>query len=865
MQIYEKTQKAHSVHDLTNGQYSRVEQGFIGGAFREIVALVNQSQFDGAFNADIGIEHDSWHMVNLHDKNGVYFDSVAVAGAVDAIHAQQIASTYYKDKYQTSVLENQQYDSLIAQGTWSADSIQKALSQSHHDVSYRLPLTQSHLDDAQNQVTQHSVQWDGIILKSHQANLSKLMLDMLRTDSFDELLTPYVLSEHLGHAERMQLDALMDTYGRLEKRSQQLANAMSKAKVENLTVVNVTTTQPFKQKGVTNVVVQFEISDGQTVSVWFNNPDANPNQISGSDTVVSWKWLLNSRDVTVALQPKNGENVNVAKLAERIMILVAKNSKRFASAQKRKGENQQAIDDAVKRVDELTQNLAELDNEINQLRENIEQFHAKKDVEGTQNSITDEYKARLESKDWDWLNQHKPELSALFHERMAEVKGYLKEQGLFEVDDYPYQMSDNANADDINATALYIDGGDLDWIFCDYNWDIDGNQTVHDRLDKTPKQIAEEIMAVYQSLMADDEQNQSKTLHIDEVKDYIQQEYFKNNANMVLMIAESKDGRVIHKVTRKSKVAFSKFQAEYESQDFNVFNQYFFDDANHRLSDALEKLGYTINYSEKSQIIIDGKYYKVKVSDNEYLRASVNGKGKWEVNHSDDGEIYGKTKRFGNLDELVQSYPVYQDLPSIYAEKVANDERQTQQELDSITYDKNKFTLTKSLGSFFLRSKENDSYYGELSEGETSDNGSIAYDLNGFGVDDADKLSLYFSGKYNDYFTKDKRYSENDERGIEVVDYIPEYAFGLQNAVDKLSSVILAMLDEVKTSNSNENQSDIDFLNDIIAGKVDVLADGFAEKIESVVERLDEQYPELTKQAVDYYIAKTDEYAQETA
>lgn len=134
--------------------------------------------------------------------------------------------------------------------------------------------------------------------------------------------------------------------------------------------------------------MQFEISDGQTVSVWFNNPDANPNQISGSDTVVSWKWLLNSRDVTVALQPKNGENVNVAKLAERIMILVAKNSKRFASAQKRKGENQQAIDDAVKRVDELTQNLAELDSEINQLRENIEQFHAKKDKDG--NEVLDE-------------------------------------------------------------------------------------------------------------------------------------------------------------------------------------------------------------------------------------------------------------------------------------------------------------------------------------------------------------------------------------------------------------------------------------------------------------------------------------------
>ncbi|QOJ22956.1 MAG: hypothetical protein HRU78_04260 [Gammaproteobacteria bacterium] len=37
------------------------------------------------------------------------------------------------------------------------------------------------------------------------------------------------------------------------------------------------------------------MSDGQTVSIFFHNPDTTPNKLTPADELISWKWLLNKR------------------------------------------------------------------------------------------------------------------------------------------------------------------------------------------------------------------------------------------------------------------------------------------------------------------------------------------------------------------------------------------------------------------------------------------------------------------------------------------------------------------------------------------------------------------------------------------
>lgn len=62
----------------------------------------------------------------------------------------------------------------------------------------------------------------------------------------------------------------------------------------------------------------------------------------------------------------------------------------------------------------------------------------------------------------------------------------------------------------------------------------------------------------------------------------------------------------------------------------------------------------------------------------------------------------------------------------------------------------------------------------------------------------------------------------------------------------------------------SETQKEVQYLQEIIDGKIDVFAPEFADKLETIAEHLEGgEYDALLNQAVDYYIAKTDERARQ--
>lgn len=198
------------------------------------------------------------------------------------------------------------------------------------------------------------------------------------------------------------------------------------------------------------------------------------------------------------------------------------------------------------------------------------------------------------------------------------------------------------------------------------------------------------------------------------------------------------------------------------------------------------------NVNHSNQITIDGNYYHIKVNDKQYLRATQNG-NQWVVAHSDDGVLFGKTQRFKSLDELVQAYPIYQELPNLITQKQADEQQVKQesehQELDSINYDQSKFTLTKQSDYWELRLKNDgfgDSLGGCLRQDGQDTDGTPIYTLFGLNLLD----TKHIAGHIDEYAT----YYNNDE--------ITEFAFGLQNAVDKLSEVLLG----IHSLKSNQEQ-----------------------------------------------------------
>ena len=373
-------------------RYSRYETGVIDGKNRELLAVIaDQAGFDGmGFDASIGSGDDSWHVANVFDSNRRYVDTMVIGGAFDSLHAKQVAdSQLHRLRGDNCVIvTNPQFDSLSDDkpDTWSMDAINKLLANPSQNKSYLPVVTAQELNAEAARVTFDAVQWDSMDgLVSHGGSDSALFLDLIRADGHKQLLEPLNLVRELEllGAEEHSFDALMDKKVRLTLLKDRLFNAMSRAGDAELSVTNVTETKPFKRQGVTNIAFIFDLSDGQKLSIWFHNPDSTPSQLKADDVMISWKWMLNKRDVTAVLSPKQGDNVQLPVLAARIMRVARKNSKKFKAAQDRAAALEQELQDAQALVDAKQGEINQLDTDIAGLNAAIDAAMAKKAEEPT--------------------------------------------------------------------------------------------------------------------------------------------------------------------------------------------------------------------------------------------------------------------------------------------------------------------------------------------------------------------------------------------------------------------------------------------------------------------------------------------------
>ena len=373
-------------------RYSRYETGIVAGKNREVLAVIaDKAGFDGmGFDASIGSGDDSWHVANVFTSDRRYIDTMVIGGAFDSLHAKQVAdSQLHRLRGDNCVIvTNPQFDSLSDDkpDTWSIDAINKLLANPSQNKNFLPVITAQELNVEAARVTFDAVQWDSMAgLVSHNGSDTALFLDLIRADGHKQLLEPLNLVRELEllGAEEHSFDALMDTKNRLSLMKDRLFNAMSRNGDAELSVTNVTETKPFKRQGVTNIAFVFELSDGQKLSIWFHNPDSTPSQLKADDVMISWKWMLNKRDVTAVLSPKQGDNVQIPVLAARIMRVARKNSKKFAATQARAAELEKELQDAQTLVEVKQGAIDQLDTDISGLNAAIDAAMAKKAEEPT--------------------------------------------------------------------------------------------------------------------------------------------------------------------------------------------------------------------------------------------------------------------------------------------------------------------------------------------------------------------------------------------------------------------------------------------------------------------------------------------------
>jgi len=161
----------------------------------------------------------------------------------------------------------------------------------------------------------------------------------------------------------LTLDALVAPYAKLERRMELLRGIMERTG-NAVKPVALQVTDPFKLRGVANVAAIFELSDGQTVSIYFHNPDVTPNKMAPTDEVISWKWLLNKKDITIVVAPERGADLNVREVARRIMRLAEKNSPSFQRLNTSRAARMQSIQALKDEVAGLENDLAGAEHEL---------------------------------------------------------------------------------------------------------------------------------------------------------------------------------------------------------------------------------------------------------------------------------------------------------------------------------------------------------------------------------------------------------------------------------------------------------------------------------------------------------------------
>lgn len=187
---------------------------------------------------------------------------------------------------------------------------------------------------------------------------------------FDSLTMSEVIDDSDGVLA--VFDALVTPYSRLERKVSQLQMVMDKA-VLGINTISKQMSEPFKQNGNVQVAVIYELSDGQTVTVMFHNPDSTPTKLAASDEMISWKWMLNKKDITIVVAPENGKDLAVREVGRRIMKLALKNSAAFARINKKRAETLETIAALGTECESLEARLNQLNTEIEQAQSLKEQ------------------------------------------------------------------------------------------------------------------------------------------------------------------------------------------------------------------------------------------------------------------------------------------------------------------------------------------------------------------------------------------------------------------------------------------------------------------------------------------------------------
>lgn len=314
-------------------------------------------------------ESDPWHVVNVINSKNMLLDHIAIKGAVSLGQAERLCQKYMP----------QMQGGHIRNIVTMTDNGMKTFIDSATLPNNTPFVLESDAILLDSMSTTTAVQWDeDNKLLSHGGRMSGVMYDMACCDTQGDLvekMTPRDIASLLIDENCIfggMLDAMMIKNRQFDSTMQKIAEALKTYDHDDLFVKSVTPIEPFKRNGVVNVGAIFTMSDTQTITVLFNNPDTTPAKLTPNDVLTSWKWMLNKRDVTATLQPRAVESKKFPMIAGRIIKLLARNHDRFKRAQMLREKDMLLLNELIDQVESSQSQIRSYDAQILQVQSDID-------------------------------------------------------------------------------------------------------------------------------------------------------------------------------------------------------------------------------------------------------------------------------------------------------------------------------------------------------------------------------------------------------------------------------------------------------------------------------------------------------------
>lgn len=206
--------------------------------------------------------------------------------------------------------------------------------------------------------------WNPDATPASGRNLAGVLYELRALDGAEGLMfDPMTMGELTEGLEVETMDSLVVEAGRLKPKMEALMRLMEMTG-DKVKPVAVQFSDVLRRFGGAHVAAIYELSDGQTITAWFHNPDATPAKLTPADSLIAWKWLLNKRDITAAVSPESGSDLNPREVSRRVMKLAEKNSAAFARVNSNRAAKMAAIQGLKDELGAKQSELAGLHDQI---------------------------------------------------------------------------------------------------------------------------------------------------------------------------------------------------------------------------------------------------------------------------------------------------------------------------------------------------------------------------------------------------------------------------------------------------------------------------------------------------------------------